>query len=82
MDYSHVIQGENTYTVEYAGGANNIARIAGVLKRLDSDLSNTQNSITKFKSDLEFAKQVANKPFEKETELKEALAKQKDITYK
>lgn len=82
MDYSLVIQGENTYTVEYAGGANNIARIAGVLKRLDSDLSNTQNSITKFKSDLEFAKQEANKPFEKETELKEALAKQKDITYK
>lgn len=82
MDYSLVIQGENTYTVEYAGGANNIARIAGVLKRLDSDLSNTQNSITKFKSDLEFAKQEANKSFEKETELKEALAKQKDITYK
>lgn len=82
MDYSLVIQGENTYTVEYAGGANNIARIAGVLKRLDSDLSNTQNSITKFKSDLEFAKQEVNKPFEKETELKEALDKQKDITYK
>ena len=31
---------------------------------------------------MEFAKQEANKPFEKETELKEALAKQKDITYK
>ena len=82
MDYSLIIQGVNTYTVEYAGGANNIARIAGVLKRLDSDLSNTQNSITKFKDDLEFAKQEVKKPFEKETELREAIDKQKDITYK
>lgn len=82
MDYSLIIQGVNTYTVEYAGGANNIARIAGVLKRLDSDLSNTQNSITKFKDDLEFAKQEVKKSFEKETELKEAIDKQKDITYK
>ena len=75
MDYSLIIQGVNTYT-------NNIARIAGVLKRLDSDLSNTQNSITKFKDDLEFAKQEVKKPFEKETELREAIDKQKDITYK
>lgn len=82
QNYSLILKGANEYSVEYAGNGNNIARIAGVLKRLDADLKRLQGTIEHLKSDLEFAKQEVNKPFEKEKDLTEALEKQKDITYR
>jgi len=82
LNYSLVVKGANEYSVEYAGIGNNIARIAGVLNRLDAELTRVQKKTEQLKSDLEFAKQEINKPFAKEKELTEALEKQKDITYR
>lgn len=82
MNYALILKGANEYTVEYAGSGNNIARIAGVLNRLDAELKRVQNKVEQLNSDLEFAKQEINKPFEKERELTEAVEKQKDITYR
>ena len=82
MNYSLVLKGANEYSVEYAGNGNNIARIAGVLNRLDAELSRAQKKVEQLKADLEFAKQEVDKPFDKENDLTEALEKQKDITYR
>ena len=82
LNYALVVKGANEYSVEYAGNGNNVARIDGVLKRLDAELTRVQNKVEQLKSDLEFAKQEVNKPFEKEKDLTEALEKQKDITYR
>ena len=82
MNYSLILKGANEYSVEYAGNGNNIARIAGVLNRLDAELTRVQKKVEQLKSDLEFAKQEVNKPFDKEKDLTEALEKQKDITYR
>ena len=82
MNYSLILKGANEYSVEYAGSGNNIARIAGVLNRLDAELTRIQKKVEQLKADLEFAKQEVNKPFEKEKDLTEALEKQKDITYR
>ena len=82
MNYSVVLKGANEYSVEYAGNGNNIARFAGVLNRLDAELTRVREKAETLKTDLEFAKQEVQKPFEKENELTEALEKQKDITYR
>ena len=82
MNYSLILKGANEYSVEYAGNGNNIARIAGVLNRLDAELTRVQKKVEQLKADLEFAKQEVNKPFDKEKDLTEALEKQKDITYR
>ncbi|MGN1097487.1 MAG: hypothetical protein ACI4SS_01170, partial [Clostridia bacterium] len=82
MNYSLILKGSNEYTVEYAGNGNNIARIAGVLKRLTDDRKKLLGRIEQLKSDLVFARQEVNKPFEKEGDLAEAITKQKDITYR
>ena len=82
LNYSLVVKGANEYSVEYAGSGNNIARIGGVLNRLDAELERVKGKVEQLKSDLEFAKQEVDKPFEKEKDLTEALEKQKDITYR
>lgn len=82
LNYTLVVKGANEYTVEYAGSGNNIARIDGVLTRLDKELTRVQGVVERLRKDLEFAKQEVNKPFEKEKDLTEALEKQKDITYR
>ena len=82
MGYSLILKGANEYSVEYAGSGNNIARIAGVLNRLDAELQRVQSRMETLKTDLEFAKEEVKKPFEKEKELAEALEKQKDVTYR
>ena len=82
MNYSLVLKGGNEYQVEYAGSGNNIARMAGVLKRLDADLDKLVDRVETLKTDLEFAKNEIEKPFEKEAELEKALEKQKDVTYR
>ncbi len=58
-----------------------MARFAGVLNRLEKDIENYKASIDRQTKDLETARQEVNKPFERETELQEALAGQKKITY-
>ncbi len=82
MGYSLILKGANEYSVEYAGSGNNIARIAGALNRLDTELQRVQSRVKTLKTDLEFAKKEVSKPFEKEKELTEALERQKDITYR
>ncbi len=82
MDYAVVLKGANEYAVEYAGSGNNVARFAGVLNRLDTELTKVRERVETLKTDLEFAKKEVSKPFEKEKELEEALKKQKDITYR
>lgn len=82
MNYSLALKGGNEYQVEYAGSGNNIARMAGVLKRLDADLDKLVDRVETLKTDLEFAKKEIEKPFEKEAELEKALEKQKDVTYR
>lgn len=82
MGYAMVVKGANEYSVEYTGSGNNIARIAGVLNRLTSEQEKVAGRLNRLKSDLEFAKQEVDKPFEKEKDLTEALEKQKDITYR
>lgn len=82
MDYVLALKGSGTYSVEYAAEGNNIARFSGVLNRLDSELIRTKEQIGTLTDDLAFAKKEVAKPFEKEKELNEALAKQKDVTYR
>ena len=82
MDYVLALKGSGTYSVEYAAEGNNIARFSGVLNRLDSELIRTKEQIGTLTDDLAFAKEEVAKPFEKEKELNEALAKQKDVTYR
>ena len=82
MNYSVILKGANEYSVEYAGNGNNIARIAGVLNRLDAELDRVLGRVETLKTDLEFAKKEITKPFEKEKDLSAALEKQKDITYR
>lgn len=82
MNYSVILKGANEYSVEYAGNGNNIARIAGVLNRLDAELDRVLGRVETLKTDLEFAKKEITKPFEKEKNLSAALEKQKDITYR
>lgn len=82
LNYALIVKGANEYSVEYAGNGNNIARISGVLNRLDAELTRVQGKVETLTSDLEFAKQEVDKPFEKEADLTEALEKQKDITYR
>ncbi len=82
MNYSVILKGANEYSVEYAGNGNNLARIAGVLNRLDVELDRVLGRVETLKTDLEFAKKEITKPFEKEKDLSAALEKQKDITYR
>lgn len=82
MGYSVILKGSNEYSVDYAGSGNNMARFAGVLNRLDAELTRVRERVETLKTDLEFAKKEVLKPFEKEKELTEALEKQKDITYR
>ena len=82
MGYTMLVKGANEYAVEYTGSGNNIARISGVLNRLTAEKEKVSGRLTRLKTDLEFAKQEVNKPFEREKELTEAIEKQKDITYR
>ena len=82
MNYSVVLRGSNEYPVDYAENGNNMARFAGVLNRLDSELENVNSRIETLKTDLDFARNEITKPFEKEADLTSALDKQKDITYR
>lgn len=82
MNYSLILKGSNEYTVEYAGNGNNMSRFAGVMSRLDTELTRVRERVETLKTDLEFAKKEVSKPFEKEKELTEALEKQRDITYR
>ena len=82
MGYSVILKGSNEYSVDYAGSGNNMARFAGVVGRLDAELTRVRERVKTLKTDLEFAKKEVLKPFEKEKELTEALEKQKDITYR
>lgn len=82
MNYSLVLKGANEYLVDYAASGNNIARMSGVLNRLDAELKKVKARLDTLKTDLEFAKQEIKKPFEKEKDLTEALTKQKDVTYR
>jgi N12 class adenine-specific DNA methylase len=81
IGYSLLLKGSNDYKVEYNAQGNTMARFAGVLNRLDKDVENYQNLIERLTKDLETAKQEVNKPFEREAELQNALAEQKQITY-
>lgn len=82
MNYSLVVKGANEYSVEYAGAGNNMARIGGVLNRLTAEQDRVLKRIDTLTNDLAFAEQEIKKPFEKESDLAEALEKQKDITYR
>lgn len=82
MNYSLIVKGANEYSVEYAGAGNNMARIGGVLNRLTAEQERVLKRIDTLTNDLAFAEQEIKKPFEKESDLAEALEKQKDITYR
>ena len=82
MNYSVVLKSSNDYPVDYAENGNNIARFAGTLNRLDSELEKVNSRIEMLKTDLDFAKKEIMKPFKKEADLTSALDKQKDITYR
>ena len=81
LGYALMLKGTYEYSVDYNAQGNTMARFAGVLNRLDKDVENRQNQIDRMTKDLETAKQEVNKPFEREKELNEALAEQKQITY-
>lgn len=81
MDYALMLKGANAYSVEYGEG-NIVARITGVLNRLDKELSGVLQRIESLKSDLEIAKKEVKKPFEKEAELNDVLERQKDVSYR
>ena len=81
MDYALMLKGTNAYSVEYGEG-NIVARITGVLNRLDKELSGVLQRIESLKSDLEIAEKEVKKPFEKEAELNDALERQKDVSYR
>lgn len=81
LNYSILLKGANGYAVEYAGSGNNIARLAGALRRLDAALEKEKARLVTLRSDLELAKEEVKKPFEHQSELDNALQRQKDITY-
>lgn len=81
LNYSILLKGANGYAVEYAGSGNNIARLAGALRRLDAALEKEKARLVTLRSDLELAKEEVKKPFEHQSELDDALQRQKDITY-
>ena len=81
LDYELLLKGSHTYNIEYAAKGNNIARMAGVFRRIPSDIERFSNSIERLQKDYDFALQEIDKPFEQAKEYEDALAEQKDITY-
>lgn len=82
QNYSLLLKGANSYSADYTGSGNNIARFAGTLNRLDGLLQKSQSKLAALKNDLKLAKNEVGKPFEHQKELDEATQRQKDITYR